>query len=106
MAAGTREGVGDGKNCFNRPVVRLKQLGLGGGGGEASWEHQKKSRYSKQNNNFALASHFVVHFFSTLCRHCTDYYVKLPNLFTFEGKRKKTTTNFPFYFSSELGIRQ
>ena len=33
MAAGTREGVGDGKNCFNRPVVRLKQLGLGGGGG-------------------------------------------------------------------------
>ena len=34
MAAGTREGVGDGKNCFNRPVVRLKQLGLGGGGGK------------------------------------------------------------------------
>ena len=33
MAADTSEGVGDGKNCFNRPVVRLKQLGLGGGGG-------------------------------------------------------------------------
>ena len=40
MAEGSREGVGDGKgihinifvpnNCFNRPVVTLKQLGGGG----------------------------------------------------------------------------
>ena len=29
MAVGSREGVGGGKNCFNRPVVRLKQLGWG-----------------------------------------------------------------------------
>ena len=29
MAVGSREGVGDGKNCINRPVVRLKQLGWG-----------------------------------------------------------------------------
>ena len=98
MAVGSREGVGDGKNCFKSPVVRLKQLGWGGRG-EANWEHQKRSRYSKQNNNFGLASHFLVHFVST-------NHVKLPDLFTFEGGRKKTTANFPFSFSGELGIRQ
>ena len=28
------------------------------------WECQKGNRFNKQNNNFALASHFFVHFFA------------------------------------------
>ena len=41
------------------------------------------NRFSRQNNNFARASHFFVHFFAVL----HDYDVKLPN-FTFSGGRK------------------
>ena len=29
------------------------------------WEHQKNNRFNEENNNFALASRFLVHFFAT-----------------------------------------
>ena len=47
----------------------------------------------KQNNNFARASHFFVHFFPFL----HDYAVKMPN-FAFYGGRKQATTKFYFSF--------
>ena len=56
------------KKSFNhRLVARLKQLG-GGGGGGASKLVKQRSRFSKQNNNFAHASHFLVHFFAVTVR--------------------------------------
>ena len=47
----------------------------------------------KQNNNFARASHFSVHFFP----HLHDYDVKMPN-FAFYGGREQATTKFYFSF--------
>ena len=58
----------------------LKQLG--GRGGEANWlnkatpptpvsqktDEQKRSRFTKQNNNFAPASQVLVHFFAITVR--------------------------------------
>ena len=29
------------------------------------WEHQKNNRFNEENNNFVLASRFLVHFFAT-----------------------------------------
>ena len=46
----------------------------------------------KQNNNFARASHFFVHF--SLSLH--DYDVKLPNFMFWRGQEQKTTT-FSFF---------
>ena len=56
----------------------------------------KNKRFNKQNNNFARASHFFVHFFPVL----HDFDVKMPN-FAFYGGRKQATTNF--ICLSELG---
>ena len=50
---------------------------------------KNNNRFSRQNNNFALAAHFFVHFFTVFY----DYDVKLPN-FTFSGGRKQATTKF------------
>ena len=47
----------------------------------------------KQNNNFARASHFFVHFFPFL-HECA---VKMPN-FAFYGGRKQATTKYCFSF--------
>ena len=56
-------------------------------------ENVKKSKGSISNdNNFARASRFFVHFFP-------EYHVKMPN-FAFYGGKKQTTTNFYFSFST------
>ena len=65
-------------------------------------EHEKSRRFSKQINNFAPASHFLVHFFAVFFFYA-DYHVKFSN-FTFEGGRKQTRTNFFSLF--KLGIGQ
>ena len=66
MAEGSREGVGA-NNCFNRPVVRLKQLG-GGGEGGANCEHQKGIDLVSKNT-------------ITLHLHHTIWYISLPSLY-------------------------
>ena len=58
-------------------------------------ERKKYNSFNKQNNNFARASHFFVHFFPvSLFLH--DYEVKIPK-FAFYGGRKQAKTKF--YFS-------
>ena len=32
---------------------------------QRQWERQKNNRFNEENNNFALASRFLVHFFAT-----------------------------------------
>ena len=56
-------------------------------------KQKKKCRFTKLNNNFAPASHFLVHLF------CRFFYVEFPN-FTFERGRKQTTTNVSFSFKN------
>ena len=46
-------------------------------------EGQKNNRFNKQNNNFARATHFFVHFFPVFARL---------------GGRKQATTKFYFSF--------
>ena len=58
-------------------------------------ERQKNNWFNKQNNNFARASRFFVHFFPVL----HDYEVKMPN-FAFYGGRKQATTKLYFLFLS------
>ena len=61
---------------------------------------KKRSRFSKQNNNFAPVSQFLVHCFAVTVRGLPRE-IAFRN-FTIEGGRKKTTTNFPFSFSVNL----
>ena len=104
------------KNC--RPVARLKQLG-GGGGGQANWlnkatptpphSRQSKNRQEKKGvdllrKTIPLHLHHTFWYISLPSLYA-DYHVKLPN-FTFEGGRKKTTTNFAFSFTVTLVIGQ
>ena len=51
-----------------------------------------------QNNNFARASRFFVHFFSLPSLH--DYEVKLPNFTFFEGREHRTTAFYLFFWIS------
>ena len=81
------------KKSFNhRLVARLKQLGEGGG--QANWLNKGVDLVSKTTT---LHMHHTFWYISLPSLYA-DYHVKLPN-FTFEGGRKKTTTNFPFSFS-------
>ena len=54
---------------------------------------RQKNRFNKQNNNFAYAVHFFVHFFAVKKMH--EYNVKMPH-FTFYRGFKKATTTFSY----------
>ena len=53
----------------------------------------KNNWFNKQNNNFASASRFFVHFFPVFCTTT----IEMPN-FAFYGGRKQATTKFYFSF--------
>ena len=63
---------------------------LSNGDGNGNENGKRAIGLDKQNNNFARASRYFVHF-SLLSLH--DYDVKRPN-FTFYGGREGKTTNF------------
>ena len=56
-------------------------------------EHHKSNRFDNQNNNFARASRFFVHFFPSL----HDYDVKMPNFTLYRGSTL-ATRKFPLSF--------
>ena len=64
------------------------------------WRRCQRERHKsnwfrfRQNNNFARASRFFVHFFSLPSLH--DYGEKLPNVTFFRGREHKTTFYFLF----------
>ena len=102
------------KNC--RPVAS----GGGGGGGQANWlnkatppsppplpsvkKQTRKKGVDLLRKTITLHPHHTFWYISLPSLYA-DYLVKLPN-FTFEGGRKKTTTNFPFSFTVTLIIGQ
>ena len=61
--------------------------------GNENVKKKKSNRFNKQNNNFARASHFFVHFFPFL----HHYDVKML-YFAFYGRRKQATTKLYFPF--------
>ena len=65
------------------------------------WEWPKTNTFDKQNNNFACASRFFVHFFAVTpwLRHA-----KRPN-FMFTGGREQTTTFFFFSYTLTQSFR-
>ena len=75
-------------------MLNLPLGSLSNDDGDVNENGKKAIGLDWQNNNFARASHFVVHFFLSSLH---DYDVKMPN-FTFCGDRehKKTTL---FFFS-------
>ena len=64
-------------------------------------ERYKSNRFNQQNNNFARASRFFVHFFAVIAR-LYSYDVKMPNVTMYRGSTQ-ATTRFNFLSLSELG---
>ena len=70
----------------NASLTRIRELKIQRRGRQRG---HKNNRFNKQNNNFARASHFFVHFFP--CLH--DYDVKMP-YFAFIEDVNKQQRNF------------
>ena len=62
------------------------------------WEIQISNSLTRQNNNFARASRFFVHFFAV---NCTSVPVKMPNL-TFCKGRKQAITKFILFMNFDM----
>ena len=60
-------------------------------------ERHTSNRFNKENNNFARASHFFVHFFDDFARLRRE----MPNFMFYRG-RKQATTKFSFNFLTWL----
>ena len=73
------------------PKALLRSCSNDDGEGDSNDSAKERNGFVKQNNNFACASRFFVHFLPSL----HDYDVKMPD-FTLFGGRKQATTNFCF----------
>ena len=61
-------------------------------------ESQISNSLTKQNHNFARASHFFVHFFAPTAR----VLVKMPNLIVFCEGRKQAMTKFILFMNLDM----
>ena len=74
--------------CFWRITIKMQRR----------WEIQISNSLTRQNNNFARASRFFVHFFSV---NCTSVPVKMLN-FTFCKGRKQAITKFILFMNFDM----
>ena len=84
---------------YTAAIVSINRcFSLSNDDGDVNKNVTKATGLDWQNNNFARASRFYVHFFSLLSLH--DYDVKLPNFTFFEGREHRTTTFYLFSWTS------